>query len=78
MNNKVKIMKAINIKWDTCDEDLERIMDSPELGLPNEVIIPDDVILECDNDDINDYYSDVADWLSNEYGFCLYGFDLLI
>lgn len=71
-------MKAINIEWDTHDEDLERIMDSPELGLPNEVIIPDDVILECDNDDINDYYSDVADWLSNEYGFCLYGFDLLI
>lgn len=71
-------MKAINIEWDTYDEDLERIMDSPELGLPNEVIIPDDVILECDNDDINDYYSDVADWLSNEYGFCLYGFDLVI
>lgn len=71
-------MKAINIKWDTYDEDLERIMDSPELGLPNEVIIPDDIILECDNDDINDYYSDVADWLSNEYGFCLYGFDLVI
>lgn len=78
MNNKVKIMKAINIKWDTHDEDLERVMDSPELGLPNEVIIPDDVILECDNDDINDYYSDVADWLSNEYGVCLYGFDLVI
>ena len=71
-------MKAINIEWDTHDEDLERIMDSPELGLPNEVIITDDVILECDNDDINDYYSDVADWLSNEYGFCLYGFDLVI
>ena len=71
-------MKAINIEWDTHDEDLERIMDSPELGLPNEVIIPDDVILEYDNDDINDYYSDVADWLSNEYGFCLYGFDLVI
>lgn len=71
-------MKAINIEWDTHDEDLERIMDSPELGLPNKVIIPDDVILECDNDDINDYYSDVADWLSNEYGFCLYGFDLVI
>ena len=71
-------MKAINIEWDTHDEDLERIMASPELGLPNEVIIPDEVILECDNDDINDYYSDVADWLSNEYGFCLYGFDLVI
>lgn len=71
-------MKAINIEWDTHDEDLERIMDSPELGLPNEVIIPDDVILEYDNDDINDCYSDVADWLSNEYGFCLYGFDLVI
>ena len=71
-------MKAINIEWDTHDEDLERIMDSPELGLPNEVIIRDDVILECDNDNINDYYSDVADWLSNEYGFCLYGFDLVI
>ena len=59
-------MKAVNIKWDT-DGDME-VFDE----LPTEVEIPDYLI--TDEDDLLD---DVSDWLSDEYGFCHFGFELV-
>ena len=59
-------MKAVNIKWDT-DGDMELLEE-----LPTEVEIPDYLI--TDEDDLLD---DVSDWLSDEYGFCHDGFELV-
>ena len=36
------------------------------VGLPEKVVIPDDL----DDDE------EIANWLSNEYGYCIYGFKL--
>ena len=62
-------MRAVNIKWDVTDgaedmtkEDMDEILST----LPTEVEIPD-----------NYYYSDISDWLSDEYGFCHFGFELV-
>ena len=60
------MLKAINIKWDT-DRDME-VFDE----LPTEIEIPD--YLVTDEDDLLD---DVSDWLSDEYGFCHDGFELV-
>lgn len=58
-------MKAINIKWDVDElEDLDY--------LPTEVEIPSYLI--TDEDDLLD---DISDWLSDEYGFCHDGFELV-
>ena len=58
-------MKATNIKWDVDElEDLEY--------LPTEVEIPSYLI--TDEDDLLD---DISDWLSDEYGFCHDGFELV-
>lgn len=54
-------MKAINIKWDT-DGDMELLLE-----LPTEIEIPEDM---TDEDEISDY-------LSDETGFCHYGFELV-
>ena len=59
-------MKAVNIKWDT-DVDMELLEE-----LPTEVEIPDYLI--TDEDDLLD---DISDWLSDEYGFCHDGFELV-
>ena len=58
-------MKAVNIKWDVDElEDLD--------NLPTEVEIPSYLI--TDEDDLLD---DISDWLSDEYGFCHFGFELV-
>lgn len=62
-------MKAINIKWDT-DGDLELLK-----SLPTEMDIPEYLIDE--NTDIDGYEEDISDWLSNQVGFCHFGFDLV-
>ena len=54
-------MKAINIEWGIEDEEDIELED-----LPTEVEIPNGM---TDEDDI-------SDWLSDEYGFCHYGFEL--
>ena len=59
-------MKAVNIKWNT-DGDME-VFDE----LPTEIEIPD--YLVTDEDDLLDK---VSDWLSYEYGFCHFGFELV-
>ena len=60
-------MKAVNIKWDT-DGDIEVFE-----NLPTEVEIPDYLI----TDDEDDLLDEVSDWLSDEYGFCHDGFELV-
>ena len=59
-------MKAINIKWDT-DGNIDVLNE-----LLSEVEIPDYLI--TDEDDLLD---DISDWLSDEYGFCHFGFELV-
>lgn len=69
-------MKAVNIKWDVTDgaEDMTKEdMDEILLTLPTEVEIPD-YLTTNDEDDLLD---DVSDWLSDEYGFCHDGFELV-
>lgn len=70
-------MKAVNIKWDVTDgaedmtqEEMNEVLET----LPTEVDIPDSLIDEEFDEDY--YYSDISDWLSNEYGFCHFGFEL--
>lgn len=68
-------MKAINIKWDVTDgaEDMTKEeMDEILSTLPTEVEIPSYLITDED-----DSLEDISDWLSDEYGFCHFGFDLL-
>lgn len=57
-----------NIDWDTDGEDIE------SLDLPTEIELSD--LPDYVADDINDGYSDaLADYLSDTYYYCLYGFD---
>lgn len=70
------IMRAVNIKWDVTDgaedmtkEDMDEILST----LPTEVEIPDYLT----TDDEDDLLDDVSDWLSDEYGFCHDGFELV-
>lgn len=58
-------MKVWDIKWDVdYPEDLD--------NLPKEVLVPEDVYLEAE--DQEEALDIVSDWLSDEYGFCHYGF----
>ena len=59
-------MKAVNIKWGT-DGDMG-VFDE----LPTEIEIPDYLITDED-----DFLDDVSDWLSDEFGFCHDGFELV-
>lgn len=54
-------MKATNIKWDT-DGDMELLKQ-----LPVEMVISENMIDE----------EEISDYLSDETGFCHYGFDLV-
>ena len=62
-------MKAVNIKWDT-DGDLELLQE-----LPKEIEIPEHFIDE--DFDIEDYYEEISDYISDVTGFCNYGFKLI-
>ena len=73
-------MKAINIKWDVTDgtEDMtKKDMNEILSTLPTEVKIPDNLINNNEDFDEDYYYSNISDWLSDEYGFCHYGFELI-
>ncbi len=60
-------MKAMNIEWDIDLEDDEDYQTTIEnLGLPTETEIP---VTITDLEDI-------TDWLSDEFGYCLHGFEL--
>ena len=60
-------MKAVNIKWDT-DGDVKLLEE-----LPTEVEIHDYLI----TDDEDDLLDEISDWLSDEYGFCHDGFEIV-
>lgn len=57
-------MKASNIHWDLKDDVLEYNID--ECDVPNEVELPNDI----------DVF-DVADYLSDKYGFCVISFEFV-
>lgn len=57
-------MKAINIIWDLDDGD-------SDYALPKEVKFPNELF------DDGGYNDDVADYLSNEYGYCVSAFDIV-
>lgn len=65
-----KMLKAVDIKWDVTDDDIDEMDDEAcEIleSLPTEMIIPEDI---TDPDEI-------SDWLSDETGFCHDGFRLV-
>ena len=62
-------MKIKNIKWDT-DGDKKVLA-----HLPKEVEIPKDMS-QSNFDDQDEWLDAIADWLSDEYGFCHFGFDV--
>lgn len=65
------MLKAINIKWDT-DGDMEVLNE-----LPTELIIPDDLEeLYKIKEDREYALEEIADWLSDETGFCHAGFEV--
>lgn len=72
-------MKATNIRWDVTDgtetmsqEEINEILGA----LPTEVEIPDNLTQVYEDDAFDYYYPDISDWLSNEFGFCHYGFQI--
>lgn len=65
-----KMLKAVDIKWDVTDDDIDESDDEAcEIleSLPTEMNIPEGM---TDPDEI-------SDWLSDETGFCHYGFRLI-
>ncbi len=54
--------------WHRVPAELEKFM-----GLPDEVEIPEELLKETDKS-VRD--EDIANWLSDEYGFCHEGFEL--
>lgn len=68
-------MKAINIKWDVTNgaedmtqEEINEILDT----LPTEIEVPNYL-----GDDEDEFLDNVSDWLSDEFGFCHDGFELV-
>lgn len=67
-------MKAINIKWDVTDGDMtQEEMNEILETLPTEVDVPYHLV---NNED--DYVEVVSDWLSDEFGYCHDGFELIM
>lgn len=65
------MLKAINIKWDT-DGDMEVLKE-----LPTELIIPDDLEELYKRKEDREYaLEEIADWLSEDTGFCHDGFEI--
>ena len=52
-------------------------LDAAEMiGLPDEVEIPEDVLEYYEISSIDDDMSDITDWLSDEYGYCINGYEV--
>lgn len=72
-------MKATNIRWDVTDgtETMSQEEVNEILGaLSTEVEIPNNLTQGYEDDAFDYYYPDISDWLSNEFGFCHYGFQI--
>ena len=70
-------MKATNINWDVTDgaedmteEEIQEVLST----LPTEIEIPLYIADSVENDDIEEI---ISDWLSDTYGFCHNGFDIV-
>lgn len=61
-------MKAINILWDT-NKDKELLKE-----LPTEIEIPEEILKDCEDED--EIEETVSDYISDETGFCHFGFEL--
>lgn len=62
-------MKAINIKWDTDgDQKLAKT-------LPDIIEIPEELINEME--DLDDANEEISDYLTDQTGFCHFGFKLV-
>ena len=57
----------VKVDWDT--EIDGRILTLEEAGLPEIVEVPDDVVAE----DMTNDNGEIADWLSDNYGWCVNG-----
>lgn len=57
---------ATNIKWDTDGEDID-------LPTTIEVVIPNEDFVKMDSQEIDDF---ISDYITNETGFCHFGFSL--
>ena len=64
-------MKAVNIKWDT-DGDRQLAKE-----LPSEIEIPDSLIEDMEDFDLEEENEEISEYLSYVTGFCHFGFDLL-
>lgn len=61
-------MTCYEIKWDVdYPEDID--------NLPDEVLVPESVYIEAE--DKEEALDIVSDWLSDEYGYCHYGFKVI-
>lgn len=65
-----EVLFATSIEWDT-DGDIE-IQES----LPRDVELPTFLYDEYDHEGGESYADTVADWLSDNYGYCVFGFSL--
>lgn len=63
-------MRAFNIVWDMDNDDYINLNEQDALP-PKEVFIPD-LVWDEEIENVNG----VADWLSDQYGFCVDSFDL--
>lgn len=67
-------MKAVNIKWDTDDNVLAQIL-MPEIEIPKEI---EAIARKISSDDNSyDFNEIISDYLTEETGFCHFGFDLI-
>lgn len=76
------MVKATNIRWDANDEEWNDTLTASMVStifdsLPTEVEIPEKLIKGYDGTNLDTYYSDISDWLSDKYGFCHFGFELI-
>lgn len=60
-------MKAKNIKWDIDENEIPpEEIETLQAYLPTEVEIPNDIDID-----------EISDWLSDTYGYCHYGFEIV-
>lgn len=67
-----------DIEWDTDDEDFDESSEDDILELPTTMEVPIEALLEEgeteDNVDDDDLEERIGDYLSDQTGFCHYGF----
>lgn len=72
MSDVICKIVVTDIEWDTTD--IEGDTDELDIDLPEEVIIDITEDNEYLLEDIHGYAENLSDYLSDEYGYCHYGF----